>query len=62
MHSVGLSEDWQQIKKQVGLEAMEQLLLRILDCGLQIEEHYGLYESEIRNPHSEINYVPSSEL
>ena len=38
MHSVGLSEDGQQIKEEVGLGAMEQVLLRILDCGLQIEE------------------------
>ena len=35
MHSVGLSEDWQQIKKDSGLGVMEQILLRILDCGLR---------------------------
>ena len=38
LQSVGLSEDWQQIKEEVELGAMEQVLLRILDCGLQIEE------------------------
>ena len=38
LHSVGLSEDWQQIKEEVGFGVMEQVLLRILDCGLQIEE------------------------
>jgi hypothetical protein len=46
MHSVGLSEDWQQIKEEVGLGAMECWSTGVLDAKLtwsfKLIYHYSI--------------------
>jgi hypothetical protein len=46
MHSVGLSEDWQQIKEEVGLGAMECCSTGVVDAKLtpsfKLIYHYSI--------------------